>query len=90
MPSGHISDGTKFFGALTFSLITVLFNGFAELQLTIKMLPTFYKQRDFLFFPPWTFAMANLLLKIPISFIEAGVWVALTYYVMGFAPAAGR
>jgi hypothetical protein len=90
MPSGQISDGTKFFGALTFSLITILFNGLAELQLTIKMLPTFYKQRDFLFFPPWTFAMANLLLKIPISFIEAGVWVALTYYVMGFAPAAGR
>ncbi|XP_047044233.1 ABC transporter G family member 48-like [Lolium rigidum] len=90
MPSGQISDGTKFFGALTFSLITILFNGLAELQLTIKMLPTFYKQRDFLFFPPWTFALANLLLKIPISLMEAGVWVALTYYVMGFAPAAGR
>ncbi|KAM0856563.1 hypothetical protein ACQ4PT_045746 [Festuca glaucescens] len=30
MPSGQVSDGTKFFGALTFSLITILFNGFAE------------------------------------------------------------
>ncbi|KAM0921954.1 hypothetical protein ACQ4PT_006510 [Festuca glaucescens] len=56
MPSGQISDGGKFLGALTFSLITILFNGFAELQLTIK----------------------------------AGVWVILTYYVMGFAPSAGR
>ncbi|KAK1645314.1 hypothetical protein QYE76_063119 [Lolium multiflorum] len=90
MPSGQISDGTKFFGALTFSLITVLFNGFAELQLTIKMLPTFYKQRDFLFFPPWTWGLASILLKIPVSLMEAGVWVVLTYYVMGFAPAAGR
>ncbi|CAM0878459.1 unnamed protein product [Alopecurus aequalis] len=90
MPSGQISDGTKFFGALTFSLITILFNGFAELQLTIKMLPTFYKQRDFLFFPPWTWGLANIILKIPVSLMEAGVWVVLTYYVMGFAPAAGR
>jgi hypothetical protein len=90
MPSGQISDGTKFFGALTFSLITILFNGFAEVQLTIKMLPTFYKQRDFLFFPAWTWGLANIILKIPVSLMEAGVWVALTYYVMGFAPAAGR
>jgi ABC-type multidrug transport system ATPase subunit len=90
MPSGQIADGTKFYGALTFSLITIMFNGFAELQLTIKMLPTFYKQRDFLFFPPWTWGLANILLKIPVSLMEAMVWVFLTYYVMGFAPAAGR
>ncbi|VAI72203.1 unnamed protein product [Triticum turgidum subsp. durum] len=89
MPHGQISDGAKFFGALTFSLITILFNGFAELQLTIKILPTFYKQRDFLFFPPWTFGLANIILKVPVSFVEAGVWVVLTYYVMGFAPSAG-
>jgi hypothetical protein len=90
MPSGQISDGGKFFGALTFSLITILFNGFAELQLTIKVLPTFYKQRDLLFFPPWTFGLANILLKVPVSLVEAGVWVILTYFVMGFAPSAGR
>ncbi|KAJ1292576.1 hypothetical protein BS78_01G000500 [Paspalum vaginatum] len=90
MPHGQISDGTKFFGALTFSLITVMFNGFAELQLTIKKLPVFYKHRDFLFFPAWTFGLANIILKVPVSLVEAAVWVVLTYYVMGFAPAAGR
>ncbi|WVZ61392.1 hypothetical protein U9M48_011275 [Paspalum notatum var. saurae] len=90
MPHGQISDGTKFFGALTFSLITIMFNGFAELQLTIKKLPVFYKHRDFLFFPAWTFGLANIILKVPVSLVEAAVWVVLTYYVMGFAPAAGR
>ncbi|CAN6280470.1 unnamed protein product, partial [Urochloa humidicola] len=90
MPHGQISDGTKFFGALTFSLITVMFNGFAELQLTIKKLPVFYKHRDFLFFPAWTFGLADIILKVPVSLVEAAVWVVLTYYVMGFAPAAGR
>ncbi|RLM48621.1 ABC transporter G family member 48-like [Panicum miliaceum] len=90
MPHGQISDGNKFFGALTFSLITVMFNGFAELQLTIKKLPVFYKHRDFLFFPAWTFGLANIILKVPVSLVEAAVWVVLTYYVMGFAPSAGR
>jgi ABC-type multidrug transport system permease subunit len=90
MPHAQISDGTKFFGALAFSLITVMFNGFAELQLTIKKLPVFYKHRDFLFFPAWTFGLANIILKVPVSLVEAAVWVVLTYYVMGFAPAAGR
>ncbi|KAL6638325.1 hypothetical protein ACP70R_025897 [Stipagrostis hirtigluma subsp. patula] len=90
MPSGQFSDGTKFFGALAFSLITIMFNGFAELQLTIKKLPVFYKHRDFLFFPAWTFGLANIILKVPVSLVEAAVWVVLTYYVMGFAPAAGR
>uniref|UniRef100_A0ACD5WG15 Uncharacterized protein n=2 Tax=Avena sativa TaxID=4498 RepID=A0ACD5WG15_AVESA len=90
MPYGQISDGAKFSGALSFSLITILFNGFAEVQLTIQSLPTFYKQRDLLFFPPWSFGLANIILKIPVSLVESGVWVILTYYVMGFAPAAGR
>ncbi|XBH95564.1 hypothetical protein VPH35_086106 [Triticum aestivum] len=90
MPYGQFSDSSKFFGALTFSLMTVLFNGFAELQFTIKMLPTFYKQRDFLFFPPWTIGVVNIITKVPVSLVESIVWVVLTYYVMGFAPAAGR
>ncbi|KAM0926425.1 hypothetical protein ACQ4PT_003507 [Festuca glaucescens] len=90
MPHRQISDGAKFSGALSFSLISILFNGFAEVQLTIKTLPTFYKQRDLLFFPPWSYGLANIILKLPVSLVEAGVYVILTYYVMGFAPAAGR
>uniref|UniRef100_A0A0D9YR87 ABC transporter domain-containing protein n=1 Tax=Oryza glumipatula TaxID=40148 RepID=A0A0D9YR87_9ORYZ len=90
MPHGQFSDGTKFLGALTFNLITVMFNGLSELNLTVKKLPVFYKHRDFLFFPPWTFGVANILIKVPVSLVEAMVWVVITYYVMGFAPAAGR
>uniref|UniRef100_A0A0D9VF50 ABC transporter domain-containing protein n=1 Tax=Leersia perrieri TaxID=77586 RepID=A0A0D9VF50_9ORYZ len=90
MPYGQISDGTKFLGALTFNLITVMFNGLSELNMTIKKLPMFYKHRDFLFFPAWTYGLANILLKVPVSLVEAAVWVVMTYYVMGFSPAAGR
>ncbi|KAF0905326.1 hypothetical protein E2562_003922 [Oryza meyeriana var. granulata] len=90
MPHEKFSDTNKFVGALTASLITIMFNGFAELQMTIDKLPIFYKQRDFLFFPAWTYGLANIILKVPLSLMESSLWIVLTYYVVGFAPAAGR
>ncbi|KAF9594978.1 hypothetical protein IFM89_035751 [Coptis chinensis] len=88
MKAGQIQDGGKYFGALFFSLINVMFNGLAELSLTIFKLPVFYKQRDFLFYPPWAFALPIWVLKNPLSLMESGIWVILTYYTVGFAPSA--
>jgi len=90
MPSGKFSDNVKFNGALTSSLITIMFIGFPELNMIIKKLPVFYKQRDYLFFPAWTFGLATIILKIPFSFLESVAWTTVTYYVIGFAPAPGR
>ena len=90
MPAGTLQDGGKFFGALFFSLINVMFNGMAELAMTVFRLPVFYKQRDFLFFPSWAFSVPIWLLRIPISLLESGIWIILTYYTIGFAPAASR
>lgn len=89
---GHktIVDGGKYFGALFFSLVNVMFNGMAELAMTVYRLPIFYKQRDFLFYPPWAFGLPIWILRIPLSLLESGIWVILTYYVIGFAPAASR
>lgn len=77
-------------GVLFFALVTLMFNGFAELAMTIAKLPVFYKQRDLLFYPPWAYALPSWILKIPISFAEVAAWVALTYYVIGFDPNVGR
>ncbi|KAL9165231.1 hypothetical protein ABFS82_06G157600 [Erythranthe guttata] len=90
MKHGHIDDGRKFYGALFFSLINVMFNGMAELAMTIFRLPVFFKQRDALFYPAWAFALPIWLLRIPISIMESGIWIVLTYYTVGFAPAASR
>ncbi|TYH18983.1 hypothetical protein ES288_A05G316500v1 [Gossypium darwinii] len=90
MKAGHISNGTKFYGALFFSLINVMFNGMAELALTIFRLPVFFKQRDFLFYPAWAFALPIWVLRIPLSLLESGIWILLTYYTIGFAPSASR
>lgn len=85
-----IGDGAKYFGALFYSLVNVMFNGMAEISLTVYKLPVFYKQRDFLFFPPWAFGIVYCLLKIPLSVMESGIWIILTYYVIGYAPAPSR
>eukprot|EP00268_Persea_americana_P017565 TRINITY_DN1848_c0_g1_i2.p1 TRINITY_DN1848_c0_g1~~TRINITY_DN1848_c0_g1_i2.p1 ORF type:complete len:1048 (+),score=151.55 TRINITY_DN1848_c0_g1_i2:75-3146(+) len=85
-----IEDGGIYMGVLFFALVTLMFNGFAELAMTIAKLPVFYKQRDLLFYPPWAYALPSWILKIPISFAEVAAWVALTYYVIGFDPNVGR
>ena len=86
----NADDGALYVGALIFVLIINMFNGFAELSLTIARLPVFYKHRDLLFHPAWTFTLPSVLLGIPISIIESTVWTAFTYYVIGFAPEASR
>lgn len=90
MKHGEIDDGGKYYGALFFCLINVMFNGMAELALTMFGLPVFYKQSDSLFYPAWSFALPIWLLRIPLSLMESGIWILLTYYTVGFAPSASR
>lgn len=79
-----IEDGGIFVGALFYTVVMIMFNGFSELALSIQKLPAFYKQRDLLFFPPWAYALPAWVLKIPITFLEAAIWTILTYYTIGF------
>lgn len=85
-----VTDGGIYTGALFFTVIMIMFNGMSELSMTIAKLPVFYKQRDLLFYPAWSYALPSWILKIPISFMEVAVWVFTTYYVMGFDPNVGR
>ena len=90
MTVGTVEGGGKYYGALFFSLINVMFNGMAEMAMTTTRLPVFFKQRDFKFYPAWAFALPIYLLRIPVSLLESGIWILLTYYTIGFAPAASR
>ncbi|XP_027344301.1 pleiotropic drug resistance protein 1-like isoform X1 [Abrus precatorius] len=83
-------DAGVYAGALFFTLIMVMFNGMAEISMTIAKLPVFYKQRDLLFYPSWAYAIPSWILKIPVTIVEVAVWVFLTYYVVGFDPNVGR
>nr|XP_043627443.1 pleiotropic drug resistance protein 1-like isoform X5 [Erigeron canadensis] len=84
MPKDTFIDGTIFMGALFFALVTITFNGFSELSLSILKLPVFYKQRDLLFFPAWAYSIPTWVLKIPVTVVEVATWVIMTYYVIGF------
>ncbi|PQQ10338.1 pleiotropic drug resistance protein 2 [Prunus yedoensis var. nudiflora] len=90
MKSGKQEDTPRFWGALFFSLINVMFNGVAELPMTVFRLPVFFKQRDALFYPGWAFALPIWITRIPISLMESFLWTAITYYTIGFAPAPIR
>ncbi|KAF3334923.1 pleiotropic drug resistance protein 3-like isoform X3 [Carex littledalei] len=90
MHHDSVTDGGIYMGALFFSIIMIMFNGFSELSMTITKLPVFFKQRDLLFYPAWTYTLPSWILKIPISFIEVGVWVFTIYYVIGFDPNVAR
>ncbi|KAI3775043.1 hypothetical protein L1987_49611 [Smallanthus sonchifolius] len=81
-----VEDGGQYVSALFFGVNMVMFNGMAEIPMTIAKLPVFYKQRDFFVFPSWVYAIPTMLVKIPFSFLDSGVWTILTYYLIGFDP----
>lgn len=88
--AGNITDGNLYMGALFFGLIIVMFNGFAELSMSVSRLPVFYKQRDQMFHPAWAVSVSTIITRVPLSILESGIWVCLTYYVIGYAPEASR
>ncbi|KAK9682599.1 hypothetical protein RND81_10G084400 [Saponaria officinalis] len=90
MHKKSVQDGTVYMGALFFAQVQLLFNGSSELPLTILKLPVFYKQRDLRFYPSWAYTLPSWLLKIPISLIEAAIWVTITYYLIGYDSNVGR
>nr|XP_011466722.1 PREDICTED: pleiotropic drug resistance protein 1 [Fragaria vesca subsp. vesca] len=90
MHHSSIDDAIVYAGALFFANIVIMFNGMAELSMTLIKLPVFYKQRDFFFYPSWAYALPTWILKVPISLVEVAIWVFMTYYVTGFDPNVGR
>ncbi|KAL6199774.1 hypothetical protein ACLB2K_029557 [Fragaria x ananassa] len=67
-----------------------MFNGMAELAMTVFRLPVFFKQRDALFYPAWAFALPIWVTRIPVSVLESAIWIIFTCYTIGFAPDPSR
>ncbi|XP_030973216.1 pleiotropic drug resistance protein 1-like [Quercus lobata] len=90
MHRNSVTDGGIYSGALFYSVVVIMFNGSAEISMTVAKLPVFFKQRKLLFYSPWAYSLPAWIIKIPITFVEVAVWVFITYYVIGFDPSAGR
>ncbi|KAA3490137.1 ABC transporter G family member 32-like [Gossypium australe] len=81
-----IDDGGLYLGALYFSMVIILFNGFTEVSMLVAKLPVLYKHRALHFYPTWAYTLPSWLLSIPTSLYESGFWVAISYYVIGYDP----
>ncbi|GLT54285.1 hypothetical protein SLA2020_274960 [Shorea laevis] len=90
MHHDSVSDGSIYTGALFYGVVIIMFNGIAEISMTVAKLPVFFKQRKLLFYPPWAYSLPAWIIKIPISSLEVAIWVFITYYVIGFDPNVGR
>ncbi|KAI3512248.1 hypothetical protein L1887_19561 [Cichorium endivia] len=90
MHHNSLEDGGVYLGALYFAIVMILFNGFMEVPMLIAKLPIIYKHRDLHFYPCWVYTLPSWLLSIPSSIIESGIWVAVTYYLVGFDPQFSR
>lgn len=83
-------DGMLFISVPFAILVGLMMDNFSEMAITIDSLEVFYKQRASRFYPAWAFALPTTLLRIPYSFVMAGVSTCIVYYVMGFDPNPGR
>ncbi|KAK4559504.1 hypothetical protein RGQ29_008643 [Quercus rubra] len=81
---------SSYMGAMFYTLIRFICLGLPELSLTASRLAVFYKQRDFYFYPAWTYFIPAAILKIPFSLLDAFLWTSLTYYVIGYSPELER
>ncbi|VAI24826.1 unnamed protein product [Triticum turgidum subsp. durum] len=66
----NVLDANKYMGSLFIAIVIVNINGMTEIAMTIKRLPTFYKQREFLALPGWALVCSIFLINIPMSLVE--------------------
>lgn len=85
-----LESANYFMGSLYYALVRLMTNGVAELSLTNTRLPVVDKQRTFYLYPAWAYSIPASILKIPFSVVDALLWTALTYYVIGYSPEVKR
>ncbi|KAF8393306.1 hypothetical protein HHK36_021547 [Tetracentron sinense] len=90
MHHNTVYDGGVYLGALYFAMVMILFNGFTEVAMLVAKLPVIYKHRDLHFYPCWVYSLPSWVLTIPSSLIESGIWMVVTYYLIGFDPQITR
>ncbi|CAI5942986.1 unnamed protein product [Closterium sp. NIES-65] len=83
-------DGNIYLGVLFLGITMMLFNAFFELLLFTLRLPIFFKQRNTRLYPAWAWVLPMAVLSLPLSAVVAALWTAGTYFLVGFAPEAGR
>ncbi|VAI74649.1 unnamed protein product [Triticum turgidum subsp. durum] len=85
-----VLDANKYMGSLFMAVVIVNFNGMTEIGMTIKRLPTFYKQRELLALPGWALLSSVFLISLPMSLLETDnlqPWLQWGYWTSPFTYA---
>ncbi|CAL4925934.1 unnamed protein product [Urochloa decumbens] len=85
-----LTHASYYMGALYYSILVIMINGIPEMSMQIARLPSFYKQKRYYFYPSWAYAIPASILKIPLSLLDAFVWICITYYGIGYTCTASR
>ena len=72
------------------AVLIMLFNGIAEMSMTVERLSVFHKQRNNHFYDAFSFVMPGTIMRIPYSLLEAVVWTVLSYFPVGLAGQPDR
>ncbi|DBB15923.1 TPA: hypothetical protein ACH3X3_003297 [Trebouxia sp. C0006] len=84
------NDGQEIAGFLFFATLTMLFNGLANLSMTVADLPVFWKQQHMLFYDAVSFSFPAFLQRIPFSMAASLAWTVITYFPVGLAGEPSR
>lgn len=90
LPPDSLENGTLLLGFIFFSVSIMYFTSFSEMALEVAQMPVYDKQARAAFYDASPFALATMLLRVPVSLAEGLIWTAITYFAVGLAPDAGR
>ena len=85
-----LTHANYYMGALYYSIIIIILNGIPEMSMQIARLPSFYKQKNYHFYPSWAYAIPASIMKVPISLLDSFVWICITYYDIGYTSTTSR
>uniref|UniRef100_A0ACD5WJD3 Uncharacterized protein n=1 Tax=Avena sativa TaxID=4498 RepID=A0ACD5WJD3_AVESA len=85
-----LTHANYYMGALYYSLFMIMLNGIPEMSMQIARLPSFNKQKSYLFYPSWAYAIPASIIKVPVSISNSLVWICITYYGIGYTATASR
>ena len=84
------AQGRKVLSLCVLSIIYLSMSSMPVIGFVFNTKNVFYKHRENKFFPPWAFALANLVSQVPSSTAESILFSVTTYWISGLTRTAGQ
>jgi ABC-type multidrug transport system ATPase subunit/ABC-type multidrug transport system permease subunit len=84
------AQGRKVIALIVISIIYLSMSSLPVLGFVFNTKGVFYKHRDNKFFPPWAYAVAQLIAQLPSSTAESILFSLTVYWISGLTRTAGQ